>query len=77
MCSIEKYNGVMGEKIVVERHNTVIDDYVPVFRELEGAVSLVNGIGKCILGILAPVTFETMRYKGKAQLKDGVINIAC
>lgn len=65
----------IGDNVVVERHNSFIDGYVPIKRELEGILSLIQGISNVAFGMMAPATNEGLYVRGQAQLKDGMINI--
>lgn len=72
---IETHEGFMGSHIQIQRSNTQIDGYIPVVREIEGALFLVQGAHNVFIGVLAPTTNEPAFLKGKAQLKDAAINL--
>ena len=74
--NVEIHRGFAGNEIAIARHNTKIDGYIPVIREVEGVLSLIQGIWNTAFGCLAPATNEEMKLNGYAQLKDGVINIS-
>ena len=74
--NVEIHRGFAGNEISITRHNTKIDGYIPVIREVEGVLSLIQGISNTAFGCLMPATNEEMKLNGYAQLKDGVINIS-
>lgn len=72
----EIYPSSFGGHIEVSRHNTLIDGYVPIIRELQGILSVIQGISNVTFGAMAPMTNEELLIRGQVQLKDGAINIA-
>lgn len=71
----EIYSSSFGDPIEVLRHNTLIDGYVPIIREIQGMLSLIQGFANVMFGAMASLTNEELSLRGRAQLKDGIINI--
>ncbi|MFI5343281.1 MAG: hypothetical protein ACHQUC_03575 [Chlamydiales bacterium] len=58
----------------IKRHNTIIDGYRPLLREIQGLVALIVGS----YNVLTAATSETNARQsvlGRVRIKDGMINL--
>lgn len=76
MPSIERHKTQFEGEVIVTRSNTYIEGYIPLIRELQGLISLIDGLSSYIYYGLAPTTNERELIIGRAHLKDACINLA-